>query len=544
MTASARPPLGSPLALAVDGGPLDRPPTSRDDRAPVPAAGTARTLLLGAKGAGLVDMVELGLAVPHGFTITTDGCRRFLDRGWDDALEDVLLAGLAGLEARTGCRLGDPDRPLLVSVRSGAARSMPGMLDTVLDVGATADVLAGLAADDGDFARDTGLRALLSHAAVVAQAPAPVLDRARDLADPDAVRALLVDHGVVVPADPVDELRLAVRAVFASWRASRARRFRAVTGIPEDLGTAVTIQAMVFGNRGGRSGTGVALTRDPATGEPGLVGDFLPHAQGQDVVDGTHAPRPLTDLATTWPDVWADLTEGAARLERHLVDVVDIEFTVEDGTLWMLQARPGATGALATVRAAVDMALADDFPLDRAGAVQRCRHLLADPPTTPGAASGVADGHVVASGIAASPGRGVGVLCTDLDEAVALAADGVAVVLARRDTSPADVHGMAAAVGLVTATGGLVSHAAVVARSWDLPAVVGTGVVVDADGVTGPGGHVRVGEVVTVDGDGGHLLRGAHHDGGHLADVVATVRAWADELGVPLDRVTPAPGSD
>ena len=448
-----------------------------------------RTALLGAKGAGLQRMLALGMPVPPGFTITTVACHRYLAHGWDDELDAAVREHLGRLEAATALRLGDPASPLLVSVRSGAAVSMPGMLDTVLDVGMTDAIAAALAERTGDvaFARDTRARADRSWAAVV---------------------------GADRPADPHQQVLAAVRAVFDSWTGVRARHYRQVEAIDDSLGTAVTVQAMVFGNRDARSGTGVVFSRDPSTGIPGPVGDFLVRAQGDDVVGGTHRTEPLSALARHQPRLWDELVALLEQLEHELDDAVDVEFTVEEGRLWILQARRAKRSTLAELRIAVDLAADPTFDLDRAGAVERCRHLLdaehGHGPSGPGA-GGRADGPVVVRGLPAVPGRAVGVLCCDVDRAVELEAAGVDVILVRRETSPADVHGMAASRGLVTALGGLVSHAAVVARSWGLPAVVGAGELrFVPGGVDGPGGHVEEGEVVTVDGDAGCLRRGAH----------------------------------
>ncbi len=491
------------------------------------------TELLGGKGAGLAAMTAMGLPVPPGFTFTTAACRRYLAEGWHDDFDAAVRVGLAGLEAATGKCLGDPADPLLVSVRSGARDSMPGMMDTVLDVGMTDAVAAGLGARTGDlgFATDTHRRSLLSYAEVVRGAGDEVLGRAREAGDVAAMRAVLADGGVGVPTDPVEQVVAAVRAVFDSWTSARAVRYREVEHIPADLGTAATVQAMVFGNLGDDSGTGVAFTRDPSTGEPGLMGDFLVGAQGEDVVAGTHATQHLAAMRERWPEAWHELVRIADVLEHHYADMVDIEFTVERGTLWMLQARRGKRSHLAAVRTAVHMAEDETFPVDRATAVARCRHLLDHPPTI-GVAPADDDAVVVATGLAAAPGRASGRLCLDVDEAVRLEADGVDVVLVRRETSPADVHGIAASVGLVTTLGGLVSHAAVVARSWGLPAVVGAELTIESGSVVGAGGRVEAGETVTVDGDAGRLLLGDHQSEGTVPDEVRTLLAWAAELDV------------
>ena len=492
--------------------------------------------LLGGKGCGLAVMTAMGLPVPPGFTLTTDACRLFSEHGWTEELDETLRAGLAELEHNAGARLGDRERPLLVSVRSGAGVSMPGMMDTVLDVGMTPAVAAGLAEGSGDaaFAADTQRRSLLSYAALVLAVPSSTLRAAEQIRDPDELEALLGGHGFVVPSDPVDQVVASVQAVFRSWTSPRAGSYRQVEGIDPTLGTAATVQAMVFGNLGDDSGTGVAFTRHPSTGEAGLMGDFLVRAQGEDVVAGRQETAPLSDMRHRWPDAWADLVRIADVLEREFTDMVDIEFTVERGRLWMLQARIGKRSPVATLRCAVDMANDPSFPVDRAEAVRRCRHLLADaeslpvPPTNPDAED---PDVVVARGLAASPGRAVGVLCVDVDRAVELADHGTPVVLVRRETSPADVHGIAAASGLVTTVGGLVSHAAIVARSWGIPAVVGAaGLTIADDGVLGDGVGVAVGDTVTVDGDTGRLLVGAHQRGSEHIHELEVLRRWAAEM--------------
>jgi pyruvate,orthophosphate dikinase len=489
--------------------------------------------LLGGKGSGLAVMTAMGLPVPPGFTLTTVACRRFGEDGWTADLDEAVRAGLAELEHVTRRRLGDPARPLLVSVRSGAEVSMPGMMDTVLDVGMTPEVAEGLARTSGDpeFAADTHRRSLLSYAALVFRVPPATLRAAEATRTVGELQTLLRDHGLVVPPDPVDQLIAAVQAVFRSWSSERADSYRSVEGIDPSLGTAATVQAMVFGNLGEGSGTGVAFTRDPSTGAPGLMGDFLVRAQGEDVVAGRRQTAPLAEMAHRWPEAWDELSRMATRLEREFADMVDIEFTVEEGRLWMLQARRGKRSAAATMRCAVEMAEDPDFPLDRAGAVRRCRHLLGalDPVDGPG----TDDAHatVLTAGLAASPGRAAGVLCLDVDEAVTLGERGTPVILVRRETSPSDVQGMASSVGLVTTRGGLVSHAAVVARSWGIPAVVGAAdLALVEGGIIGNGVEVAVGEEVTVDGDRGVLLRGSHVGGSESPPELEVLRRWAAEL--------------
>ena len=518
-----------------------------------------RVALLGGKGAALVRMTELGLPVPPGFVLTTSACRVVLEHGWSTVLDEALAAGVSWIERQLDRRLGDPEAPLLVSVRSGAPVSMPGMMDTVLNVGLTEAVAEALSelSGGGSFGWDTARRFVQSYGTVVAGAPTELVSSlsarclgpggGRRLSSKDlaaATRQLreeLAAAGHSIPDDPGTQLQQAARAVFASWNSERAEVYRRVEGIPGDLGTAVTVQAMTFGNLGGRSGTGVAFSRDPSTGAPGLVGECLPGAQGEDVVAGTHATRSLAEMEAVWPGPAGELAAAATLLERDLGDIADIEFTVEDGVLWLLQVRPGKRSPRAALRAAIDMAEDPGFPLDRAGALARVEEILDAPPSAPAPDSTAAEEEVLAEGLAASPGRAVGVVCTGIDETSARAGRGEPVVLIRRETSPADVAGMAEARGLVTTLGGIVSHAAVVARSWGIPAVVGAASIeVRADGITVAGAHVASGETVTVDGDRGLLLRGAHPGSRVELEEVRVLRAWRAELQQPAgSRATP-----
>lgn len=518
-----------------------------------------RAALLGGKGAGLVRMTELGLPVPPGFVLTTEACRTALDQGWSAALDRELADGLSWIEQQLDRRLGDIGSPLLVSVRSGAPVSMPGMMDTVLNVGITEAVAEALSerCGGGPFGWDTARRFAHSYAAVVAAAPTELIGRlsarclgpddGRSLA-PEALAAAtrrfweeLAAAGHAIPEDPHTQLRQAVGAVFASWNSERARVYRRVEGIEDDLGTAVTVQAMTFGNLGERSGTGVAFSRDPSTGERTLLGEFLPAGQGEDVVSGTHATRSLSEMRALWPETASELAEAATVLERDLGDIADIEFTVEDGVLWLLQVRVGKRSPRAALRAAIDMAEDPGFPLARAGALARVSEILADPPTAPAPESPAPAADVLAEGLAASPGRAVGVVCTDIDETLDRAGRGEPVILIRRETAPADVAGMAEAAGLVTTVGGIVSHAAVVARSWGIPAVVGAAAIeVSAGGIVIDGRRVPAGETVTVDGDRGLLLRGAHPGNRVELEEVRVLRAWRAELDQSTgSRATP-----
>ncbi len=336
-----------------------------------------------------------------------------------------------------------------------------------------------------------------------------------------------------VPADPWQQLRGAVEAVFRSWNSDRAISYREKEGISGELGTAVNVQAMVFGNRGVDSGTGVLFTRNPATGENTLYGDVLFGAQGEDVVAGTHATEPISVLDETLPAVGAELRRYADMLERHNRDICDIEFTIEDGRLWMLQNRIGKRTAQAAVRAAAEMAQDEDFPLTRTEAVRRVARILADPPTIASETS--ADVDVVATGLGASPGLVSGAIATSPEKAVAMADSGSDVLLVRSETSPDDVHGMAKSVGILTSTGGLASHAAVVARGWDIPAVVGASdVVVGAGAIIIAGRTFAEGDVLSIDGSSGEIYGGAVTTVTTVVPEAATLLGWAKELGIEI----------
>jgi pyruvate,orthophosphate dikinase len=468
--------------------------------------------LIGAKAANLgVMAVELGLPVPPAFTVSAPTCLEVLRDGWPAGLDDELREHLTRMETRVGRRFGDPADPLLVSVRSGAAVSMPGMLDTILDLGLTTATAAGLATATGseEFANDCRRRFYAMFR-----------------------RTVGVEE---VPEDPWRQLRLAIEAVFRSWETERARAYRARESIPDDLGTAVTVQAMVFGNRGPGSGTGVLFTRDPATGEGEAYGDFLFGAQGEDVVAGTHRTQPIGVLDERLPDVARELRDASARLERHLGDLCDIEFTIEDGRLWLLQCRVGKRSPAAALRMAVDMARDPGFPLTREAAVRRVASLLRDPPRR-ALPEVVATAPPLTRGLAASPGRAAGAVALSSAVAIGRAEAGERVVLVRAETSPDDVPGMARSVAILTATGGLVSHAAVVARGWGLPAVVG------AAGVVPRVGHVRIGartfaegEMITVDGTTGDVFAGAVAGASEVVPEAAILLGWARELGIAID---------
>jgi len=479
--------------------------------------------LLGGKAANLhVMATELGLPVPPGFTVTTEACRSYLTSGWPAGLDDELREQMGRVEARLGRRFGDPADPLLVSVRSGAPVSMPGMMDTILDLGLNDATAAGLAVVAGDpaFAADCLRRFRAMYRDIV---------------------------GVEAPDDPWAQLRGAVEAVFRSWQSDRARAYRAREGIADGLGTAVTVQAMVFGNRGPDSATGVVFTRDPATGEARLYGDVLFEAQGEDVVAGTHRTEPVAVLDERLPAVAAELRADAAALEHSYGDLCDIEFTIERGRLWLLQVRVGKRSPQAALRIAVEMAEDPAFPLTRAEAVRRVGRLLADPPTV--LTERRDPGPVLTTGLAASPGVAAGEIATSPEAAIAVADAGRPAILVRNETSPDDVAGMARAAGVLTAHGGLASHAAVVARGWGIPAVVGAAALEVHDGtVTIAGQRFAAGETITIDGATGAVFAGAVAGRRVVVPEAATLLAWADQLGIdpsasPADVVEAEPAA-
>ena len=466
--------------------------------------------LLGGKGANLAEMTNMGLAVPPGFVITTATCREYLTTGWPRDLSDELAEQMAGLERSLDRGFGAAADPLLVSVRSGAPVSMPGMMDTVLDLGLTGETTAGLARIAGEaFARECRERFVISFRSITG-----------------------VDE---VPDDPWAQLRLAIEAVFRSWNSERAVAYRRRAGISDDIGTAVTVQAMVFGNRGPTSGTGVAFTRNPSTGEPALYGDVLFDAQGEDIVAGTHATEPIGVLEARLPDIAALLGEYARRLERHFTDLCDIEFTIEDGRLWMLQVRVGKRSPQAALRIAVDMAEDPMFPLSREQAVRRVLPLLADPPKRVTTRSQRIRPLLV--GLPASPGVATGPIALTPGAAITAGNGGTLAILVRAETSPDDVPGMTKSAGLVTSRGGLASHAAVIARGWGIPAVVGAGgMSVGAEQVTIGDRVLRAGESITIDGSTGEVFEGVVAGSTEVVPEAAILQGWAADLNLPIDK--------
>lgn len=491
---------------------------------------------LGGKGASLARMAgSLGLPVPPGFTITTEAWKAFAreDAVVPDALRIAVDARLAELGARLDRAADSVDRPLLLSVRSGAPVSMPGMMDTVLNVGLNDEVARGLAAQTTErFALESYVRLLAMFAEVVREIPATALDSVRhgvseedDATLVERWKTLIAEHGAPFPQNTLDQVHEAIEAVWRSWNRPRAKRYRRFRGISEDLGTAVTVQAMVFGNLDAESGTGVVFTRDPGSGESVLYGDFMRCAQGEDVVAGTATPEPVDALKDHSERLWLDLRSATSTLEADTADMCDIEFTVQHGRLFVLQSRPGQRSPAAAVRIAVEMVREGliDIPtaLQRVtlGSVQRLQAPRA---------VGLDDMAVLASGVPASPGTGVGKAVFDSARAEEVTEDGVVPVLLCPTTSPQDINGMIVSSGIVTGLGGRASHAAVVARGMGKPAVCGVEeMTVDppARRATFTSGAVlSEGDEVTVDGDGGRLLQG-------IADFTHPVPdAWLQEL--------------
>ena len=492
--------------------------------------------LIGGKAWSIARMQSLGLAVPPAFVITSRACTAYLETGdLPTALAAELDAGIAWLEAASGATFGLGPRPLLVSVRSGAAISMPGMMDTVLNLGINDATEAALAALSGDpaFARDTHRRFLELYGRIVLKGVLPELSPQGTVAQwRNEIREAT---GETVPEAVRAQLMAAVQAVFESWNSRRARKYRQHHGIPDSLGTAVTVQAMVFGNLDEASGTGVLFSRNPLTGEPVPYGEYLARAQGEDVVSGRFTPLPLSALQAAMPDVHAELLKAAAVLERENGDVQDIEFTVQQGTLYLLQSRSAKRAPPAAVRFAVDMVA--EGSIDEATALSRVSAEQVRAVLSPRLAANLEAALVLASGEAACQGVGVGVVVENTDEAERRALAGEAIVLARATTSPDDVHGMIACRAVITEQGGATSHAAVVSRALGVPCVVGCG-----EGTV----TALTGQTVTVDGASGKVFGGALPVivPDEAADpALATLTRWAEAVS-PLRVSTAATAGD
>ena len=495
--------------------------------------------LLGGKGANLCDMTRIGVPVPPGCTITTEACNAYIDAGekFPDGMWDQLMAALGTVEAAVGKSFGKPDAPLLVSVRSGAKFSMPGMMDTVLNIGLNDQVVERVIELTGDahFVYDSFRRLVQMFGSVVLgvrdEPFEEVLARYRQAAgvtsDSDLsaedLKEITAEFKAIVnrfasqpfPSDPYEQLRLAIEAVFRSWNGKRARDYRNAAGIPHDLGTGVNIQTMVFGNMRENSATGVAMSRNATNGEPRIEGDYLADAQGEDVVAGIRVTNPVSQLAADMPDVWAEFSAIAKRLEAHYREMQDMEFTIEEGKLWLLQTRDGKRTAQAAVRIAVDMA--DEGLISRDEALQRVSPEQVDFFLHPQfvAASkkkAMADGSFLAKGLNVSPGAAIGVIALDADLAERWAKEeGRDVIMVRPETKPDDVHGMLAANGILTSRGGRTSHAALVARQFGTPAVVGAEAL-DIDlherVVRVNGQVIQEGEWISLDGTTGDVFTG------------------------------------
>jgi pyruvate,orthophosphate dikinase len=523
--------------------------------------------LLGGKGSGLAEMSNLGLPVPPGFTITTEACRAYMEADeMPEGLMESVTKYLGELEEATGKRLGDSEDPLLVSVRSGAAASMPGMMDTVLNLGLNDTAVEGLARRTGDerFARDSYRRFIQMFGDIVLGIDDVKFDEAFDELkkergveedpdlDADDLDGLIETYKQIVeeeaerpfPEEPKEQLELAIKAVFDSWDNNRAIAYRKEFGISDDLGTAVTVMSMVFGNMGEDSATGVAFTRDPSTGEQGLYGEFLLNAQGEDVVAGIRTPRPLREMEEVMPHAFEELLETMQKLEQEYRDMQDVEFTVERDNLYMLQTRSAKRTGVAALKVAYDMA--EEGLISREEAVRRIDpdqlnqvlHPFIDPE---------AELDVLATGLPASPGAATGAIVLTADEAEEKGEAGEPVILVRKVTNPDDVHGMVRARGILTALGGMTSHAAVVARGFGKPAVTGCKAIeidLEAGKVNVDGKTFEAGDTITIEGSSGRVAEGeVPLIDAELSEDFEQVLAWADDLralNVRANADTPA----
>src|SRR4051812_15564440 len=517
--------------------------------------GRDQKYLLGGKGANLAEMTNLGLPVPPGFTISTDACKAYMALGDElpPGLMDEVAVAREELEKKMGKSLGDTDDPLLVSVRSGAPFSMPGMMDTVLNLGLNDNSVKGLAKQTQNerFAYDSYRRFVQMFGKIVLDVSGELFEEAlhdlvekkgvsvdTDLTAEDLAGLVETFKGIVksekgldFPTDPQEQLGYAIDAVFKSWNGRRAKDYRRMEKIPDDLGTAVNVQTMVFGNKGDDSGTGVAFTRNPSTGEHKPYGDLLKNAQGEDVVAGIRITEPLDAMDNEFPEPHKELLSLMQLLENHFRDMCDIEFTIEQGKLFMLQTRVGKRTAAAALRMAVEMV--DEGLIDKTEAVLRVQPAQLDQLLHP-QFDPKAKFDVLAKGLNASPGAAVGKVYFTADEAEARHEAGERVILVRPETSPDDLHGMIAAEGILTSRGGLVSHAAVVARGMGKPAICGAeGVKIDLSAKQFVAGGVTVyeGDVISISGSTGEVVLGevavvTPEPSGHFGIILG----WADEL--------------
>ncbi|MCL6612804.1 MAG: pyruvate, phosphate dikinase [Peptococcaceae bacterium] len=523
--------------------------------------------LLGGKGANLAEMTRIGIPVPPGFIITTEACREFYIEGrkFPPGMEDQVREELKTLEKNTGKKMGDPENPLLVSIRSGAPISMPGMMDTVLNLGLNDQTVEGLARNTGDrrFAYDCYRRLLNMFGDVVLgiehQKFERILEMQKDrknvsfdhqleAGDWEEVareykRLIERETSNPFPQDPMEQLFMAIYAVFNSWNNDRAKIYRKINKIPDDLGTAVNVQLMVFGNMGGDSGTGVAFTRDPSTGTNQLYGEYLINAQGEDVVAGIRTPQPISALEEEMPEVFRQFVDTCQLLERHYRNMQDIEFTIERGRLYMLQTRNGKRTAQAAIKIAVDMVkqglITKEEAIMRVDPAQlnQILHRRINPS---------ARLDVIAVGLPASPGAACGKIVFDADEAEKMGQEGEKVILVRTETTPDDIHGIVAAQGILTSRGGMTSHAAVVARGMGKPCVCGCEALridYDHEQFTVGGQVFRKGDLISIDGATGQVIRGeVPMVDPDLSDEFRELLRWADEvrtLGVRANADTP-----
>ncbi|MBV8257625.1 MAG: pyruvate, phosphate dikinase, partial [Actinobacteria bacterium] len=487
--------------------------------------------LLGGKGIGLSEMTHLGVPVPAGFTITTDACRAYMAGGGDvDGLDEEVAEHIGRLEERTGKRFGDHDDPLLVSVRSGAAISMPGMMDTILNVGLNDEAVVGLARSTGneEFARDCYRRLIQMFGETVDGIP-----HERFSIDDSVERAREIyrqETGQDFPQDAREQLARAITAVFDSWNSPRAQVYRRTYDIPDDIGTAVNVVQMVFGNKGETSATGVAFTRDPSTGEQGVYGEYLINAQGEDVVAGIRTPQPLQEMRQHLPEAYDQFLDTMQRLEQHYRDMQDVEFTVEEGKLYLLQTRSAKRTAAAAIKAAVDMS--EEGLISREEAIARIDPSQLDQLLHPQLDEN-AHFEVAARGLNASPGAASGKIVLDADTAEERGKAGEAVILVRWETTPDDIHGLIQSKGVLTAHGGMTSHAAVVARGMGKPCVAGTeGLEIDMATKAVRIGHhdLHEGDVITIDGGTGRVIVGeVALVPPQLNEDFETILGWADE---------------